>query len=132
MPCSQAELWAFHSSSEAITRLTPWFAFAKVEGNLNVEDGAEVRVTTGIWPLRSTWVAQLQNVDPPNGFEDVSLQSPFERFHHRHMFLADGDASVLRDEIEYGARGLVGLLAPVGLRLLFWYRHRQTRRAFWK
>lgn len=127
MPGSHAQLWAVHASSAAIRDLTPWFAFPRIEGNLSVENGAELSVTTGIWPLRTTWRARLLNVAPPHGFEDIALQSPFRVWRHRHQFLAVSDReSELVDEITYEASGVVRLLAPLGLRALFWYRHRKT------
>ena len=58
---------------------------------------------------------------------------PFRKWRHTHAFYADGDDTILRDEVQYrlpfgGFGDAVGPFAKVGFEGMFRDRHRRTKR----
>lgn len=134
MPCSAAQLWCFHMRPDALDILSP--PGTRVEdGGDGVSDGSVVTLRLGWWPITTTWKAMHASVRPLRSFTDVALESPFAFWTHQHTIEAlGGGASRLRDVVHYlpprwlpawAARPLTAL----ALRLLFRWRHGQTRRA---
>lgn len=131
MPCSQQELWEFHGSSEALNKLNPPLVTVKLEGETKVQNGAKLSVVTYLIRIPvGSWQVELFEVDPPNGFKDRSLKSPFLFWTHHHLFEANGAQSVLTDEVSFEApHGPIGrLLGTVFVFCLFKFRHWKTRR----
>ena len=130
MPCSQQKLWEFHSSSEALHSLSPPLTKVKLKGELKVIDGAKLEVrSTVLGVIHQDWEVELLNVSPPDGFTDRAIKSPFLEWSHNHLFRADGETSVLRDELAFTAPGgPLGRLASILIvTLLFKFRHLRTK-----
>lgn len=130
MPCSQQELWEFHSSSEALHSLSPPLTKVRLKGELRVVNGARLEVrSTILGVINQDWEVELLDVKPPDGFTDRAIKSPFIEWEHNHRFLADGAASILRDELFFTAPGgPVGrLLSTLIVTILFKFRHLRTR-----
>lgn len=138
MPCSVAELWQFHASTEALQKLTPperkleMASSDRGDGILPLEDGALHILRFRLGPFRMEWRARISNVMPPNGFTDTAEKSPFKRWSHRHRFVAEDPGCRLIDEIDYELPfGVLGkLVAPLvrrDLDRLFAFRHARTR-----
>ncbi len=143
MPCSLDELWAFHSSAEALRTLTPPGQRVEVEGETRVEAGALHRLRVRRFGATLLWLARIEVAEPPDGmrarFVDVAERSPFAAWRHEHLMEAEpgaigGEGSRLTDRIEYTPPfGPLGLLADRlflrrDLERMFAYRHAATRR----
>lgn len=132
--CSQQELWDFHASVSALTKLTPPGTHviilsddtAVTEGNLHV-----LRVKKMGIPI--VWKARIHEVTPPSGFTDTAEKSPFARWTHRHAFLETPEGTLLRDTVEYqlpgGPLGVVvnALVVERDLKNMFRFRHQVTK-----
>ena len=130
IPCSQQKLWEFHSSSEALHSLCPPLTRVKLKGELKVINGAKLEVrSTVIGVINQDWEVELLNVSPPDGFTDRAIKSPFLEWEHNHLFRADGETSILRDELSFTAPGgPLGRLASILIvTVLFKFRHRRTK-----
>ena len=130
-------VWNFHSSAEALKWLTPVdHKLQLISNDLAVREGAvhEFRVKVG--PLWVTWKAKLSAVDPPHGFVDKALNSPFKSWIHKHEFISHPRGTMIRDTIEYiPPFGLFGALADrlvisKDIDRLFAFRHAATLKAF--
>ncbi len=151
------EVWEFHSTPAGLTALTPdWMHMRVDEIRLPAEsgEGTETVDTTGEDPPTLVAGSELDlsvrplGVGPRQGFTsrivdrrtddgtarfvDDMVDGPFAHWEHTHSFYADGDATLLRDRVEYrlpGGRagGALSPLAVVGFEPMFWYRHRRTR-----
>ncbi len=126
-------VWSFHSSAEALNALTPGSRKMRfISSDLAVREGAvhEFRVKVG--PLWVTWKAQLSAVDPPHGFVDSALKSPFKTWIHKHEFISHPAGTLIRDTIEYDVPfGILGALAnrlfiSKDIDRLFAFRHKAT------
>lgn len=141
-----ADVWAFHSRVEGLLALTPDWVRLRVEsiegpdGDLD-PDGLPVGTTIhlsvrpfGVGPRQhsASHIEVRRRDAAAAAFRDRLIEGPPAEWVHTHAFYADGDATVVRDAVEYElpagpASGVAGRLATVGLAPLFRYRHRRTR-----
>jgi ligand-binding SRPBCC domain-containing protein len=144
------EVWAFHSTVEGLVRLTPDRLGMRVErvwrpGGEELERDATLEAGTllrlSVQPLgagpRVEWVSQItarEERADETFFRDEMRQGPFRRWHHTHSFFADGDATIVRDHVEYATSlgQVADEAARVGLAAAFRDRHRRTKRALEK
>ncbi|WP_164101302.1 TIGR01777 family oxidoreductase [Candidatus Laterigemmans baculatus] len=107
LPVSQQAAFDYHARPGALQRLLPPWQNVEIESSDNsLTEGSRVvlRMRVGGLPVR--WVAQHTAYDPPNAFEDVQLEGPFEHWHHRHEFTALGeDRCELIDSLTYKIPG---------------------------
>lgn len=140
------EVWSFHSRAAGLEAVTPPFVNLRVErvvgpdGEVNtdtLEAGTRVRMSArpfGVGPRRS-WTSRIREreVGENDGyFVDVMEEGPFPAWRHTHRFRADGDATIVEDEVRYRLPGgplgvALGPFAVVGFEPMFRHRHRRTR-----
>jgi ligand-binding SRPBCC domain-containing protein len=100
-----------------------------------VANGSVLVAAVGFRPFRRRWVAIHSDVEAPDGFTDTALESPFPFWVHRHAFSPVGSGrSRLTDTVWFVPptwlpRRVGGVLVGGVLRVMFWWRHRATRRA---
>jgi hypothetical protein len=136
MPSSVAELWDFHQRPDALELLAPpLLGFEVIERGEGVKDGSIVRMKVGRRPFRQGWTAIHAAVEDERAFVDAALEAPFPYWVHQHLFEAEDDSrSRLTDVVWFvPPRWLPGKLGRImsraGLRALFWWRHRVTKRS---
>lgn len=127
---------SFHQQRDALSRLTmpPLFMQVLDDQRRSLTEG---RITFRMWigPIPVKWVAEHQPGPTETSFADEMRQGPMQHWRHEHIFTPVSGGTELHDRIVYAyPAGLRGALArllfnPVGLRVLFTYRHWQTRRA---
>lgn len=141
-----SEVWAFHAEIEGLERLTPDWMHLRVEavhgpeGNRDpaeLVEGTAIRMSIRPFDVgpRQRWTSRILDREEPPGaayFVDSMADGPFRRWEHTHSFYADGDETILRDEVDYrlplGALGdAVGPVAKVGFEGMFRQRHATTR-----
>jgi ligand-binding SRPBCC domain-containing protein len=138
------EVWALYSRIEGLEALTPDWMNLRVEavrgpdGEADPEvldPGTQIRLSTrpfGVGP-RQAWTSRILSREENEGsavFVDDMVDGPFRRWVHTHRFFADGDETVVEDDVEYAfpvADGLLGPVSVVGFEPMFRYRHRKTR-----
>ena len=127
VPREPAETFAFFADPANLARLTPRLLRLRiVEAPEHVGRGTRLRYRVG--PL--TWVAEIAEWDPPQGFADVQVRGPYRTWRHRHELVGVAGGTEIRDRIEYRLRGglLTRLLEPAHrafLRTLFAHRSRR-------
>jgi len=143
------ELWSFHSEGSGLQALTPDWMGLRIEEVVGpdgerdpdvLEAGSRLRMTVrpfGVGP-RQGWVSRIVEREEADGvayFVDEMEEGPFPRWRHTHRFVADGDATMIHDRVEYslpfGPLGrTVAPLARLGFEPMFWHRHRRTKELF--
>ena len=99
-PGAVFEFFARARNLELIT--PPWLRFqvltpepiAMAPGTL-----IEYRLRLHAVPLR--WTSRIEEWDPGRGFVDRQVRGPYRLWHHQHEFAADGDGTVVRDDVRY-------------------------------
>ncbi len=130
VPCSAAELYAWHQRPGALERLAPpWERVRVVSRTGGLENGSTVVLELEVGPVPVRWVARHRDVLPGRGFTDEQVEGPFGSWTHLHEMIPAGpDAADLHERIAFTAPfGALGAIATGALthsveRLLA-YRH---------
>lgn len=135
LPASVAEVADVHSHPKAFSRLTmpPLVSQILRDTRTSLTSGElEFRLWFGPFPVR--WLARHEAGPTAHSFSDVQVEGPLARWEHAHVFEEVEGGTRLTDRIVFEHQsGLPGLLTRLlfdglPLRLLFLYRHWQTRR----
>jgi ligand-binding SRPBCC domain-containing protein len=141
------EVWDFHSRVSGLEALTPGWMGLEVEAVRGpdgepdpdvLEVGSRIRMALrpfGVGP-RQRWVSRIvarERGDDEGFFRDDMDGGPFAKWVHTHRFVADGDETIVDDEVEYelpggGVGRAVSPLARIGFEPMFAFRHRKTRK----
>ncbi|MFA9517999.1 SRPBCC family protein [Halopenitus sp. H-Gu1] len=138
-------VWEFHSRVEGLTALTPDWMNLRIDSVVGpdgerdleiLEEGTRIRMSLhpfGIGPRRG-WTSHIRRRRSNPGrayFIDDMEEGPLPRWEHTHLFFADGDETVLVDDLEY--RMPIGIvtdrldpLVQLGFEAMFRDRHRKT------
>jgi ligand-binding SRPBCC domain-containing protein len=141
-----SDVWEFHSRISGLEALTPTWMNLRVEsvegpdGDPDpdvLEAGSEIRLSMRPFDVgpRQRWTTAIldrEKSDRRALFRDEMRDGPFARWDHTHRFLADGEETIVEDEIEYelpggGVGRAVSPLALVGFEPMFRARHRKTK-----
>ena len=127
-------LFAFHERPDIFQLLLPpWQKVKVISRTGGLQTGARVEFRLLLGPFYKTWVAVHTEYEHNRLFTDVQERGPFAFWRHRHIFLPDGDGSILRDDVEYslplGLDPVLGWLVEKDLRRMFTFRHQNTARA---
>ena len=130
-------VFAFHQRADALERLTPPWAPARILRRTGgIAPGAVVELEVPLGPFRTKWIARHTEFVKDSLFVDVQDRGPFRRWVHHHRFEAiDAATTRLIDEIDFSLPGgplidlLAGWVASLQLRRLFRFRHEATRSA---
>lgn len=148
IPISQQELYDWHASGGAFSRLAPpWEEIEIVEwkGGIQSQDkkswaqfgdiskGAQVILRTKVGPIWQTMHAEHVAHVQPEMFCDEMRKGPFAHWAHTHRFVCvDEKHAILDDEIEYRlpfspiSDWVAGGFVRRKLEKMFRFRHRRT------
>lgn len=138
IPTTIEAITAFHEDPRALARLVPppplmFFQVLRDDRSSLTEGEIEFRLWLGPLPVR--WLARHQAGPTAHSFADHMLAGPMAIWQHEHIFTRVDGGVKLTDRIQIEHKpGLAGLFSRLlfdglALRLLFIYRHFQTRRA---
>jgi ligand-binding SRPBCC domain-containing protein len=130
------EAFRFHETPVALRQLIPpWEPMRVAETPGGLQPGTRVILVGRLLGMPLRWVAVHTEYDPPHRFADRQEAGPFDYWHHRHEFRADGaGGTFLRDEVEYlppfgmFGRWLLDGMIRRKLARMFDFRHDTTRR----
>lgn len=135
MPASADEVYAWHARPGAFLRLQPpWEHVAVVsqEGTFGADGFRVTFRARHLGPLDGTWVVELYDFRPGEGFQYRQVKGPFPFWNHAHRMIPDGpDRSFLENRIDYRLPlGPLGVIFRRGTRhrlaAMFAYRHALT------
>lgn len=137
IPAPVERVFAFHEQPDALQRLTPPFAPARVlRRSGSLLPGSTVELELPFGPFKTRWLARHTEYEKNRLFADVQESGPFRRWVHHHRFEPLSPSQTrLTDEIDFSLPGgpLIDFLgawfARLQLRRLFRYRHDATRQA---
>ncbi len=138
IPRPISEIFEFFSRAGNLERITPpWLSFS-ILGRVPAEvmPGTVIPYRLRLHGIPLLWVSQIEQFEPERVFVDRQLIGPYKLWHHRHEFEADGDHTVVRDEIRYQLPlGRLGSLAHTlfvhrDVDRIFAYRRETIERLF--
>ena len=97
------EVFPFFADAGNLERITPPELRFRIVTPAPIEMGAGalIEYRLGLWGLRFGWRTEITAWDPPGTFTDTQLRGPYHTWIHRHDFEADGDATIMTDEVRY-------------------------------
>lgn len=131
-----SEIFEFFSLAANLERITPpWLSFTILgDPPAQVVPGTVIPYRLRLHGLPLVWVSQIEQFEPERMFVDNQLIGPYKLWRHRHEFEADGDHTVIRDEVQYelpfGALGSLAhrLVVRRDLKRIFAYRRATIER----
>ncbi len=135
IPTTLEQVYAFHNDRRAIRWLTPPFVLIRFhrDSRSSLTDG-ELEMTLWFLALPVRWTARHEPGPTGTSFQDRMLVGPLGMWVHQHLFREVPGGVELVDHLTYEHRGgLWGIFTRLvfdglPLRILFLYRHWQTRR----
>ncbi|MFA1611268.1 SRPBCC family protein [Halobellus rubicundus] len=141
-----SDVWEFHSRVSGLEALTPEWMNLRIESVTGpdgepdpdvLETGAEIEMSMqplGLGP-RQRWTSVIvarESDEDSATFRDEMRGGAFATWIHTHRFVADGDETIVEDEVEYELPGgplgrSASPLAVVGFEPMFRGRHRKTK-----
>jgi len=135
IPTTVEELVEFHNDPLVLRHLTmPPLILQVLRDDRNSLSNGEIEFRLWFGPFPVRWLAQHVPGPIPTSFKDVQISGPMGLWEHEHIFEPAPGGAKLTDRIALKHKpGLTGWLTRflfdgLPLRLLFTYRHWQTRR----
>lgn len=129
------EVFEFFSRAGNLERITPpWLSFKIEGGEPAVVAGTIIRYRLRLRGVPIRWVSRIDTFEPDRVFVDRQIKGPYKLWVHRHEFRADGETTVISDEVHYqlplGILGAVAHLITVrrDLEKIFAYRQQAVER----
>ena len=97
------EVFAFFSAPDNLARLTPanlGFEFRTADRTMRKGLRIEYRIRP-LLGIPLTWHTLIDAYDPPNGFRDVAIRSPYRGWRHRHSFESVQGGTLMIDQVDY-------------------------------
>ena len=108
------EVFDFFSDPANLARLTPPSLRFRIHGAAPrpLFEGARIEYRIRWLRLSLAWVTRITRWSPPEEFRDVQERGPYALWRHTHLFEAEGEATRIRDRVEYALpAGPLGRLA---------------------
>ncbi|SIS58902.1 SRPBCC family protein [Salimicrobium flavidum] len=139
LPISISEAWAFFSSAENLSRITPpWMKF-EVTGELPEHMYPGMVATYRLQPvfgITLKWVTEITHMEENKYFIDEQRHGPYRFWHHQHHFKEIENGVEMTDIVHYALPyAMIGRLAhriniEKKLNEIFKYRHQKVEEIF--
>ncbi len=138
VPAPLDDVFAFFAEPRNLARITPpWLKFQLVEPrNPVMATGLRLRYRIRPFGVPQTWVSEITEYRPGEYFVDEQRRGPYREWRHAHVFLPQGNATVVMDTVDYALPfGVLGRLVHAlvvrrQLEGIFDYRDAAIRAAF--
>jgi len=132
------QVFAFFADAANLQSLTPAFLGFEIitPRPIVMRAGARIDYRISLAGIPMVWRTLISTWEPNQRFVDEQISGPYAQWHHTHSFEADGNATLMRDEVEYcmpfGVLGSVARFLFVARTLdkIFDYRQQATKRVF--
>ncbi len=113
LPGPVGEVYLFFSRPENLQVLTPpWLDFRMVETPESLVAGSLIRYRLRWRMLPIRWTTEISEWNPPHGFVDRGVKSPYALWNHEHWFTEHDGGTTMRDKVTYALPfGWAGRLA---------------------
>ncbi len=103
LPRPVGEVFAYFADAANLEALTPSFLRFRILTPLPIEMrvGTRIVYVLSLFGVPLRWVTRITDWQPGVRFVDEQDAGPYAVWRHTHEFVADGDATVMHDTVEY-------------------------------
>ncbi len=132
------EVFPFFARPENLELLTPRSLRFQMltPGPIPMKEGTLIDYAIRLFGVPFRWTTYIAGFTPPRSFVDIQLRGPYSFWHHTHTFQADGDGTLMTDEVRYAmpcgylGRAVRRMLVKRQLDMIFTYREGKIRAFF--
>ncbi len=97
------QVFDFHKDPYNLLKITPpeMNMIVKNEDPVIMACGTKIIYQIKILGMPLRWHSMITEYDPPHRFVDVQMSGPYKKWHHTHTFKAEGDATLVIDDVDY-------------------------------
>lgn len=122
---------AFYSDARNLQRISPPFPRLRILSDRStIEQGLTITLMLDFVLFRLRWNSYIEQLAPGEFFTDTFEGKLLQRWVHTHRFAAEGNGTLLTDEITCKPRWWVAPFLWVAVHMLFLYRRFALRRLF--
>lgn len=103
LPVPRERVFVFFSQAENLEKITPQFLNFKIThtSTVGVQPGTEIDYKLKVHGLPLRWKTRIEDFQAPNYFIDTALKSPYQKWHHTHVFEDLGPGTLMIDRVLY-------------------------------
>ena len=121
------EVFEFFAAPENLESITPpWMKFRLVGcSTKQIQEGTILDYALKVRGVPMKWQSLIRSWNPPHHFIDEQLYGPYRRWIHLHTFKAQGEHTLIGDEVDYAVPGgalIERLMVRSELRRIFDFR----------
>lgn len=114
VPTPIEDVFAFYAAAENLDALTPPFLRFRIltPTPIDMAVGARIEYALSLFGVPFRWRTRITRWEPGVGFVDEQESGPYATWIHTHTFEADGDGTLIHDQVDYAMPfGPLGTLA---------------------
>jgi ligand-binding SRPBCC domain-containing protein len=130
-------IYSFFSRPENLQIITPpWLEFRMVKTPEMLTTGSLIRYRLRWRVVPIAWTTEIREWDPPQGFVDRALKSPYALWNHEHRFTGQDCGTLMSDCVTYALPfGFLGraahwMVVRRDVEKIFEFRAQTMRRLF--
>lgn len=103
LPAPRTEVFDFFSKASNLELITPDFVNFKILTPLPIElrPGAKLDYRIRLKGIPIRWQTNICEWEPEERFVDEQVRGPCRKWHHEHVFIDQGDTTLMKDIVHY-------------------------------
>jgi uncharacterized protein (TIGR01777 family) len=103
LPLKRQQVFSFFSKAENLEKITPEFLYFRItqSSTPQIQKGTEIEYRLKIHGFPAGWTTLIEDFESPRFFVDTALKSPYQKWHHTHIFEDLGPGTLVIDRVLY-------------------------------
>lgn len=131
-------VFSFFEKPENLNLITPPSLAFKIltPSPIAMQKDTRIDYRIRLYGIAMSWKTVISDYQPPYSFTDTQVKGPYKLWVHRHHFFAEGEGTIMIDDLQYAlSMGVLGELAHrlfvrSEIKKIFEYRSRVIEQIF--